>query len=313
MTFQNLIQQIDSGNFAPLYYLHGVEGYFIDKVVAKLEEKVLSPSEAAFNKEVYYGSETQLAKVLNACQSFPVMANRRLILVKEAQQVSKKEWDRLSSYLKAPIPTSTLVIAFKGKNAGLPKAIAAGKHPSVVEYHAKKLYENDIQKWVSTLLQEKGVESEPGIPAILTSNLGTNISLIDNELDKMLIYLKATNQQVLRKDFVFEMINVDKEFNVFELIQALSIKNRYRAHMIIDRLTQNTKINPPVLTLSALFRFFDNLALVHSHKLRDPNSIKHQLKVNYYAARDYSAAKEKYSLGQTYRNIRLIQEADQAL
>ena len=313
MTFQNLIQEIDAGKFAPVYYLYGVEDYFIDRVVGKLEEKVLNPSEAAFNKEVYYGRETQLAKVLNACRSFPVMANRRLVLVKEAQQVNKKDWDRLTEYLKAPVPTTTLILAFKGKNAGLPKAVMKEKHPSVVEYHAKKLYENDIQQWAATLLQEKGVEAEPGIPAILTANLGTNISLIDNELDKMLIYLQATKQQVLKKDFVFEMINVDKEFNVFELIQALSTKNRYRAQMIIDRLTQNTKINPAVLTLSALFRFFDNLALVHSYQLRDPNSIKHQLKVNYYAAKDYAAAKEKYSIGQTYRNIRLIQEADQAM
>ena len=313
MTFQQIQQQIEGGKFAPVYYLHGVEGYFIDKLVGLLEEKVLNPSEEAFNKEVFYGNSIQLAKVINSCKSFPMMANHRLVMLKEAQQVQKKEWDRLVDYVKAPSASTVLVLAFKGRNTGLSKSCEKALSSACVNYHAKKLYENDIQKWVQTMMQEKAIEADPGIPAILTSNLGTNISLIENELDKMLIYLKATGQSQLRKDFVFDMINVDKEFNVFELIQALSQKNRYRAHLIIDRLTQNAKINPPVLTLNALFRFFDHLALVHTYKLRDPNAIKHQLKVNYYAAKDYAAAKEKYSLGQTYRNIRLIQETDQAL
>ena len=313
MTFQQIQQQVKEGKFAPLYYLHGEEGYFIDKLVNLLEEKVLNPSEAAFNKEVFYGNATQMAKVLNACKSFPVMANQRLVLIKEAQQIGKKEWDRLAEYVKAPTTSTVLVIAFKGRGNSLPKSLVSSMSRACVNYHAKKLYDNDIQQWITSFLQEKNIQSDPGIPTILTTNLGTHISLIENELNKMLIYLQATGKNQLTKDFVFEMINVDKEFNVFELIQALSHKNRYRAHLIIDRLTQNAKINPPVLTLNALFRFFDHLAMVHTYKLRDPNAIKHQLKVNYYAAKDYAFAREKYTLGQTYRNIRLIQEADQAI
>ncbi len=313
MQFNEIQQQVASGVFAPVYYLHGEETYFIDRIVEMLETSVISESEAAFNREVFYGAEASIPSILNACQSFPVMAERRLVLLKEAHQVNKKEWERLVNYLKRPVSTTVLVMAFKGKHTGLPKSVVTGMSKECVTFYAKKLYDRDVQQWIEGLLQQHAIKYDPGIPLILTSNLGINLHLIENELNKMLIYLRATHQQALTKEFVFEMINVDKEFNVFELIHALSIKDEYRVHLIMDRLTQNTKINPPILTISNLFRFYHNLAIVHTFNLRDPNSIKNQLNVNYFAAKDYATAKQYYSLSKIYRNIQFVHEADQSL
>jgi len=313
MKYQEILSQVKSGEFAPVYYLHGEEDYFTDKLVGLLEQNVLSESEVAFNKEVFYGSETQLARVLNACQSFPVMATRRLVIVKEAQQVNKKEWDRLGIYLQQPVSSTVLVIAFKGKNNGLSKALTKKMASSCVDFFAKKLYERDVQQWIESQLQERSLQYDPGIPMILTTNLGINLGLIENELNKIWIYLQATQQHTLTKEMVFSMINVDKDFNVFELIHALSLKDVYRSHLIIDRLTQNTKLNPAVLTISNLFRFYHNLAIVHTQNLREPNSIKHQLQVNYFAAKDYAQARQHYPLTKVYQNIRSVQEADQLL
>lgn len=310
MSFTSILQQIRAKKFAPIYHLHGAETYFLDKLTQALEEEVLTPSEAAFNKSVFYGADSNANQILNACRSFPVMATHRFTLVKEAQRLGKPDLQKLADYAAQPVPSTVLVLVFKGRNASLPKkgATAAAKHG--VNFHAKKMYERDIQKWVDGYLQACDFKVDPGIAPILVANLGLNIQLIENELEKMFIFLKATKQQQLTRDFVYEMINVDKEFNVFELIHALSEKQVFRSHMIIDRLTQNSKLNPGVLIVSNLFRFFHQLALVHGLRLRDVNAIKNQLGVNYYAAKDYAAARNKYTASATYRNIHYIQQVD---
>jgi DNA polymerase-3 subunit delta len=315
MTFDQILSSIKARKFAPIYYLHGEESWFIDRIVSALEEDgtVISSAEAAFNRTLCYGPETTASQLVNACRSFPVMANHRLVILKEGQRLKKNEAEKLQSYLEKPVPSTILVMAFKGRNAGLPKKAEKALHKSAVNFYAKKLYERDVQGWVQQQIQAAGFTADPGIPGILTTNLGIEIGLIENELEKMFIYLKATQQNHLKQAFVYETINIDKEFNAFELVNALSQRNVYRAHLIVDRLTQNTKINPPILTINSLFRFFHNLALVHKYQLRDPNSIKHQLRVNYFQAKDYAAAKNKYSVAQTYRNIGLIEQADLTL
>ena len=312
MTYLQLIQQIHAKQFVPVYYLHGEEGYFIDKIVGALDADgaVLSASEAAFNREVFYGPETKTSAILNACQSFPVMANRRLILLKEAHRMAKPEVEKLIPYLKNPVPSSVLVVIFKDRKTGLPKAGVEAIKKYGVNYHARKLYERDIQQWVQGYLKDSGFQVESGIAAILVEHLGTNLNLIENELEKMFIQLRANKETSLSKEFVFRMIDIDKEFNVFELIRALCERKMYRSHMIVDRLSQNTKINPPTLVVGGLFRFFHQVAMVHRNKLRDPNSIKHALGVNYFQAKDYATASQRYSVAQVYRNIGFLQEAD---
>lgn len=313
MTFDQIEQQIADKQFAPLYYLHGDETYFIDKLTTALDKAVLTESEVAFNKSLLYGPETNAKQILNNCRSFPVMATKRLVIVKEAQRLLKTEWDKLKSYIEKPVPSTVLVMAFKpvkGRKTGLPAGIARAAASSGVSFEAKKMYERDVQKWLAVHIKACGYEADPAVASILTTNLGTHLNLIENELEKMFILLKAAKSNRLEPDFVYEMINVDKDFNAFELVGALSKRNVYRAHLIVDRLTQNTKINPSVLTLNALFRFFQHLAQVHSFNLHDPNAIKNQLKVNYYAAQDYVVAKKHYSAALTWRNLRYIRDAD---
>lgn len=315
MTFDQILNGIQQRKFAPIYYLYGVETWFIDKITAALDTEgtVLTSSEAAFNRTLCYGPETNANQIVNACRSFPVMANHRLVIVKEAHRLNKNELEKLGPYLEKPVPSTILILAFKGRNASLPKKAEKRLHKSTVKYNAKKLYDRDVQSWVQGRIQAAGFQADGQVPSILTANLGLDIGLIENELEKMFIFLKATQRNKLEQGFVYETINVDKEFNAFELVNALSQKNVHRAHLITDRLTQNTKIHPPILTISSLFRFFHNLALVHRYQLRDVNAIKNQLKVNYYQAQDFANAKQRYTLAQTYRNIGLIEQADLTL
>lgn len=313
MGTEEIIDKIRQGNPEKVYYLHGEEEYLIDSIVEALDTHVLNEGEKAFNREVFYGTDNQVGQVLNACRSFPVMAQRRLIILKEAQKVNKQDWSLLESYLQQPVASSVLALVFKGKNMGLPKSMEKAFPKAGVNFFAKKMYDRDVQVWVGKYLEKQGYKYDPEIPQILTTNLGINLNLIENELKKIFLFLQANQQSQLKKDLVYEMINVDKSFNVFELIHSLSTGDTYQAHMIMDRLTQNAKTHPPVLVLSNLFRFFHHLALVHTYRLKDPNSIKHQLKVNYFQAKDYASATRVFSLSKTYRNIRLVQAADMQL
>ncbi|MCI4668340.1 MAG: DNA polymerase III subunit delta [Bacteroidia bacterium] len=315
MSFNQIIQEIQQQKFKPVYYLHGEESYFIDKISKALEAPgvVLNPGEESFNKEVLYGPETNFSKIVNACRSFPMMAKYRLVVLKEAHRLNKAENEKLIKYLAQPVPSTIFVMIYKDKRAGLGKKAADAVKKVGVDFHSKKLYEKDVQQVVSGMLKQSGFEVEDGIAGILVTNLGLNLNLIENELNKMFVLLKAQQQNKLNKAFVYEMINVDKEFNTFELIAALSEKKVFRAHMIIDRLTQNAKINPPTLIVSGLFRFFHHVALVHKYQFKDPNSIKNQLKVNYFQAKDYLNGARHYNLRRTYRNLGFIEEADRSL
>ena len=315
MSFQEIKQAIEAKNFVPVYNLHGEETYFIDKIVEALDQKgvVLNPGEEAFNRTLLYGPETSASQLVNACRSFPVMAQHRLVILKEAHRMPKNELEKLTNYFKQPVPSTVLVLAFKDRKAGLPKAAvtAIGKYGA--NLHAKKMYDRDVLAWLTGYLKETGLQFDTKVPGILVTNLGTNVPLIVNELNKILVYLKATKQDTIKEDFVYEMINVDKEFNVFELIGAISTRNKSKSHMIIDRLTQNTKLNPPILIISALYRFFYNVSLVWDYQLRDPNAVKNQLGVTYYAAKDYLMAKTKFPRPQVMKNLLHIKEADASI
>lgn len=312
MSFHTILQAIQGGNIGPVYYLHGEEGFLIEKLVTALDQDgvVLTASEATFNRELFYGPDTNASQVVNACRSFPVMANRRLVLVKEAHRMASKELDKLTPYLKQPVPSTVLVLVFKDRRSGLPKAGAAAAAKTGVDFHAKKLYDRDVQQWVDILIKERGYSTDPEVAGALVTNLGLNLNLIENELTKMFIYLQATQQTHLSKAFVYQMINIDKEFNAFELVNAMSLGQRHRCHLIVERLTQNAKLNPPTMVLNALFRFFHHVALVHRHQLRDPNSVKHKLGLNYFQAKDCISATKYYPLRKVYRNLGFIEAAD---
>jgi DNA polymerase-3 subunit delta len=311
-SFSAILSQIKAGKFAPLYYLHGEETYFIDKLVEALDTEgaVLQPGEADFNRSQLFGPDTSAAQLASACRSFPVMAQRRLVLLKEAHRMPKAELDKLESYLKQPAPSTVLVMAFKDRKVALPKAAAEAAARQGVVFQAKKLYDSDVVKWADQYIRDSGFLPDASVANVLVANLGPQLHLIENELEKMFINLRAAGQQQLSEAFVYQMIQVDKAFNVFELIHALSERNAYRAHLIADRLTQNVKLNPPALLLSSLFQFFHQVALVHRHQLRDANAIKNQLGVNYYQARDYAEASRRFAVAQTYRNLLLIRDAD---
>lgn len=310
-SFSALKKQIENGQFAPVYYLHGPESWFIDTLAHAVEKHALQPSEEAFNKEVLFGADTTANAVLTTCRNFPMMASRRLVILKEAHRFSKQEWEKLAKYFTQPVATTVLVIVHKSEKGGAgKKAITTLEKNGGVVFHSKKLYERDIKAWLSTYIQTKGIQADPQVPDILVTNLGTSVGHVINELEKILIPLKAQGQTHLTKEIVFEAIDIDKDFNVFELIAALGTRQVHQCHLIVNQLTQNSKTNPPVLIVGGLFRYFDQIAKVYASGLNDANTIKKNLGMNFFQARDALNGRRNYSLGAVYRNITFIQEAD---
>lgn len=308
---QQIKTQIEKKQFAPVYYLHGEESYFLDHIAGWLDAAVLQPHETSFNKEVFVGADAKASQVLNACKSFPMMAERRLVILKEAHRMPKPEMEKIASYLEDPVPSTVLVIVVKSAKGGAGKAaLKKMKAKGGVEFLSKKMWDRDVKNWLVGHIKAEGFTASHDIPEILVTNLGTNLGHLSNELEKMFLHLRANGQTELSRDFVFEQINVDKDFNVFELIQALSIRNVKRSHLIIDQMTKNAKINPPVLIVGGLYRFFHTVALAYSEKVNDPNTAKSKLGLNYAQARDALHGKQSFPLGTVYRNIGFVQEAD---
>ncbi len=310
MDFEAIKKEIKAEKFAPIYYLGGNEPYFVDKLSKMLEENVLNPGEEAFNKSVMYGAETKSKKLLNELRSFPMMAARRLVVLKEAQSFGKPEWDNIQSYLENPVPSTVFVMTFKGKDLdGRSKAFKTIGKKGVV-FKSKALYDNQIPAWISDYCQGKGYELAPEAQRVLSTYLGTNLSLIESELEKIFLYMAGDGSKSISPEIVFEMINIDKDFNVFELMNSLGVRDHAKSHFIINQMMRNAKDHPPVLIVFQLFSFFSKLLRLQSKGLSSPPEVAAELKIHQFIARQYVEAVRRYSSRDIYRNLTFILEAD---
>ena len=179
-------------------------------------------------------------------------------MLKEAQRMRKDELEKLVPYLENPVESTVFVISWKGRGVdGRSKVSKALKKGTVFE--SKKMYENQVAPWISEYLREKGYEADPQVIPVIVAYLGANIGLIASELEKIFIYLQSRTDKKITKEVVFEMINVDKDFNVFELMNAIGVRDHVKSHTIINQMMKNVKDNPPILILSQLFNFFSGV------------------------------------------------------
>lgn len=313
MTFNEILKNIEKQQFSPIYFLYGDETFFIDKLTHAIDVHALAASERDFNRELFYGTDANAGKILNAVKGFPSFADRKLVILKEAQSFKEKEWEKILSYFDKPSPTTVFVIAYReGKLKGSAKKALDKCAKKNVAFESKKMYEWDVVKWVRELIKTKGFDADGNIADEIVGFLGLNLGAIENELDKIFIVLNATGQKKLTKEIVYDMMNIDREFNVFELIKALSWKDAAKAHLIIHKLSSNLKANPAVGTVNALFNFFlDPLSRVYAHNVTSVDAIMSQgIARGKKAAEDLSAARQKYPLQKVYHNIGYILEAD---
>lgn len=263
VTFNSVRNQIASRRLSPIYLLHGEETYYIDELV-KLFENVLPPSERDFNQYVLYAPQTEPATVMETCQRYPMMSDFQMVILKEAQAVSANYLNALAPYAANPNTTTVLVIAARGFNssgkdiacAELKKKIAASRG---VVFESKKLNERMLGSAIVEFIKEKGLNIEPKALAMLQEFVGTDLSRIYNEVDKLTMILGKG--AMVTPESIERNIGVSKDYNTFELVAALANKNAEKAFKIVDYFKKNPKNNPVQPIASLLFNYYSNLLI----------------------------------------------------
>lgn len=310
MTFEQIKQDVEAGKFAPVYYLGGDEPYFVDKLAKLIESKALNPGEDAFNKAVLYGADANAGKLLSELRSFPMMAARRLVMLKEAQKFSKSEWAKLDSYFENPVQSTVFVLTFKGKDLDGRTKTVKFIQKNGVYFKAKRMYDNKVPAWIQNYITQRGYTVGDNALRILSTYLGTNLGLIESEIEKIFLFMRNIESKEVTPEVVYEMINIDKDFNVFELMNSLGVRDHAKSHFIINQMMRNVKDHPPILIVFQLFQFFTKLYRCQSKRLSSPNDIARELGIAPFIARQYSVAVRNYAARELYRNLTHILEAD---
>lgn len=259
MTFEEIIKDIKASKFAPLYFLCGEESYYLDQVVEAIDTYALQESEKSFNQTVLYGADIDVRRLMDECMRLPMMAPRQVVIVKEAQQI--KKFDEFEKYINKPIASTILVLVHKGKFPDKRKTISKLILKNGVVLETKRMYDNEMPAWINKYISSLGFTIQPNAVQLLAEYLGTEISVITNEVSKLILNKNAGDSITI--DDIEKNVGISKEFNSFELQKALSTKDATLAFRIVNYFEANPKNNPPVLTISNLFTYFSTLQLMH--------------------------------------------------
>ena len=302
-----IVNDIKAGNIKPIYFLMGEESYYIDKLSDYIEENVLSEDEKGFNQTVLYGRDVTVEDIVSTAKRYPMMAERQVVIVKEAQDLSRTI-DKIESYAENPMPTTVLVICYKYKTLDKRKKVTKLLAKNGIVYESKKLYENQVGDWIKRVLSGKKYSIEPKANAMLVEFLGTDLSKINNELEKLQIILPKGS--TITPHHIEENIGFSKDFNVFELRKAIGDRNQLRAYTIADNFAQNPKDNPIVMTTSLVFSFFVQLLKYHGLKDKNPSNVAKVLGVNPFFLKDYDIALKNYPMRKVSQIVASLRDVD---
>ncbi|MBO4805102.1 MAG: DNA polymerase III subunit delta [Paludibacteraceae bacterium] len=304
--FQTILSDLKQQVYKPIYFLMGEEPYYIDEISNYIQNNVLSEEEREFNQVVLYGDAVTTKEVITMARRYPMMSKYMVIIVKEAQNLS--DLDDLVYYLQKPMSSTILVFCHKYKKVDVRKKFLAELPKVGVLFESKKLYDNQVPTFISDYLKGKGLQIEPKATQLLTEFLGTDLSKVVNELEKLSLLKPKDN--LLTADIVGANVGINKDFNNFELLNALVNKDVLKANRIVLYFEQNPKNNPLVLTITVLFNFFSNLMLYYYIKDKSPANVAKELGINVYFVRDYQTAASKYNGWKTLQIIALLRTYD---
>ncbi len=309
---EKVLKELKAQKYAPVYFLHGEESYYIDLISNYIEKHVLSPSDQGFNQIILYGKETDMATILGQARRFPMMAERQVVIVKELQQMP--DWSRsqaqqmLESYLSQPQPSTLLVLSYKHKSHNKNAKIYKALEQQAVVVEAKRLYENQVPAWIQQYLQKKGLQIEENALQLLVEAVGADLARLHTELEK--IILNLSDGQSIRAETIEKYVGIHKDYNVFELQKALINKNMQKAHQIIRYWEANPKKQPLIPTLALLGTFFSKVLLAYHQKDRSEQNLARALRVSPYFVRDYKTMMQNYPLHRVIEGIHYLREAD---
>ncbi|MDR2951329.1 MAG: DNA polymerase III subunit delta [Prevotella sp.] len=308
MTFEQIKADIKARKYKPVYLLMGDEPYYIDELTEMLTSYVLPEEERDFNQNILYGMETDVRTVITLARSYPMMSDYQLIVIKEAQNLSKIE--ELEIYVKNPLNTTILVLNYKNGSLDKRKKLYAEIDKQGVIMESKKIPDYKIPAFISSYIQSKNLSIDQKSAQMLSDYLGNDLSKITNEVAKLLIAIPP-NQRQITAELIEENIGISKDFNNFELLNAIINKNIFKVNQIADYFEKNPKNNPMIMTMSILFNFFSNLMICYWAKNKTEQGIATELGFrNPYQAKDYVVALKNYNAFKCMEIISLLRTYD---
>lgn len=314
LTYKDIMTQLRQRRFAPIYILMGEEEFFIDSIMKTIETTAVDEEDADFNRFTFYGAECDVEVVANTARQFPLMTDRQLVLLKEAQAIpngAKTHLEKLKGYMEHPVASTILAVAFKGDtlSATSPMMKAAAKAGAVI-FRSERLKEKSVAPYIKDYCSAKKIQIEDRAVAAIVELLGTDLKKIFSEIDKIISGDKSGKGRI-SAEMVLENTGVNKDYNIFELKSALATKNYAKAMAIADYFSRNPKQNSTFRHLPAIFSFYSQLAIATSLRDRSTESIMRAVKAKSpWAVRDLVNALSFYSFGQAIKCISAIREFD---
>ncbi|MDF9795524.1 DNA polymerase-3 subunit delta [Catalinimonas alkaloidigena] len=315
-TPESVLKSLREKQYAPLYFLQGEEPYHIDLIADYIEENVLEESERGFNQIIMYGKDVDVSTVLNNAKRYPMMSERQVVIVREAQEVqdlnAKGGQQQMEAYVKNPMPSTILVFCYKYKTIDGRKPLSKLLDKFGVLVESKKMYDNQLPDWIAQYIKQKGFQIDDKAVQMLADYIGNNLKRLTNEIEKVLINFRQGDEEgEITPAVIQKYIGISKEYNVFELQKALAVRDVLKANRIIQYFEANQKANPIIPVIALLFTFFSKLLLVHQSSDKSERALAGVLKINPFFAKEYKIAAVNYPLPKVIANIHHLRMADQ--
>lgn len=314
MTFEAILQELKQKKFRPIYFLCGEEPYFIDAISDYIENHVLAEEERDFNQTILYGQDTDTANILANAKRFPMMSEKQVVIIKEAQNVKdliSKDEERaafLLNYIQNPQPTTVLVFCYKNKTIDKRTALAKAIDKHAVLFVSEKVKDYKLAEWITAYIGEKGYRITPKASILVSEFLGADLSKIANEFDKL--FINVPPGQVIDEALIEKYIGVSKEYNIFELNNALGKRDALKVYKIVDYFARNQKNYPLVMTIGTLYGYFTKLLLIHTLDDKTDKNVASVIGIHPFIAKDYIASARIYPYGKLRHIITFLREAD---
>lgn len=307
ITYDQILSSLKRKEYKPVYMLMGDEAFYIDRISDFIEENVLSEDEKAFNQTILYGKDSSLSEIIMAAKRYPMMSQYQVIIVKEAQHI--KNFDDLQFYLQNPLTSTLLVFCHKyGKLDGRKKSTQEIEKKGLL-FESKKLFDNQVSGWIESYVKSMNVAIDAKASTMLAEYLGNDLTRIVHEVEKLLI-TKPKEQNSITPELIERNIGISKDYNNFELVNALTQKEILKSNRIVEYFGKNNKNNPLIVTITVLFNFFSNLLLYHSLKDKSQMNVASELKINPYFVKDFQQAATGYNSAKVIQIISDIRKTD---
>lgn len=308
-TFEEICRNIVAKKFQPVYILMGEEPFFMDRITDLLLENVLAESERDFNQMIMYGSDTDGATIINAARRFPMMSEYQLVVVREAQMV--RDIELLTNYVKNPLKSTVLVVNYKYKTLDRRKSLAAATEKTGILFESKKIPDYKMPAFIISFMQQRSVGIDQKAAQMLSDFLGNDLSRLSKELDKLSLILPENAPKRITPELIEQNIGISKEYNNFELIKAIAVKDILKANRIVQYFEKNPKSNPIQMTLPVIFNYFSNLLICYYTKDRSETGLMTALGLRgAFQVRDYLTGMRNYPAMKVFNLISDIRTTD---